>query len=1015
MLDNDRTYKQAVRRALAHFHDTAYLRVCPLAEALLPVTDRGWALQRLLRTAVEHIKPLGTPVEDDRKWRPYWVLYYRYVQGQSRWRVMSKLAISDATFIRAQRKAIMAVCDFMRDRERDFHPPPVSPRQIPRIENFVGREGNLTAYRCQLEEEHLAVIVGPAGAGKTALGAELAAAWQAEDHPLLWVTLRNGRNVTLESLLEEIALSLAAWGQESYWRFLQAERRKETSLAPGSQVRYLLTILEQGEYTICLDDLQLTSDDPAINAFCADLLHSAEQRKLWLLVMSRVRPNFARGRIFKPLDGLGWEDARHLLAVNGLTTLPEAAFAELYTKTGGLPVFLQLFVAWAHNGGLANIESEEVRQKLVAFAGNMVQERDIRSYLLHQLYNTLTSQERRFLTCVAVFRLPIETEDMSVAALLKAEGVQDVETTLMALAERYIFVPLVGQNQITLHPLVRAYFARRLRLSPTDQARLHRRVGEYYECSVGDMLESGYHYFEAGDVERAARLLSENTLCLINAGQAGSTREQLERLASHLARSETVQNLELRFDVAAAREQLCHLLGLREKQKAALDIMQSLAEELSDDRLLALAYNRRSRFYRTTGKFTTAITAAQAGLKAARLAHDKTTEAESLQYWGVALWLCDDYVAARERHQQALALTRETGERSGEANNLNELGNIYYRLDELAAARSFYEQALDIWRIMGDQRGEEKILNNLGLVWCALGDYVTARECHEQALTIVRAIGDQQGEAASLNNLGVVYYNLGHYVVAREYYEQSLAIKWAVGDQQGQANTLNNLGTVWRVLGNYVAAREHFERSLVLKRAISDLRGEAHSLNNLGVVCYEEAEYTAAQAYYEQALGITRTTSDKRETGFALTNLGMVLERLGDLDGAEAAYRESLFIRREIGQAALAIEDMAGLGGVALARSRWQEAKQYAEECLVHITAHGVAGIEYVFEVYLTCVRVLEACGEHERAWGVLAKAHALLMERADKIEDETLHGSFLKNVPIHREVVQKWECDAPR
>ena len=240
-------------------------------------------------------------------------------------------------------------------------------------------------------------------------------------------------------------------------------------------------------------------------------------------------------------------------------------------------------------------------------------------------------------------------------------------------------------------------------------------------------------------------------------------------------------------------------------------------------------------------------------------------------------------------------------------------------------------------------------------------------------------------------------------------------IKRAIGDQQGQASTLNNLGTVWYALGNYVAARERLERSLSLKRAVGDQQGEASTLNNLGVICYEEAKYTAAQAYYEQALGITRAIGDKRETGFALTCLGMVLERLGDLDEAGTTYCEALFIRREIGQAALAIEDIAGLGRVALARGRWQEAQQYAEECLGHITAHGVAGIEYVFEVYLTCVRVLEACGEHERARGVLAEAYALLMERADKIEDETLRGSFLKNVPVHREVVQKWESDAPR
>ncbi len=66
---------------------------------------------------------------------------------------------------------------------------------------------------------------------------------------------------------------------------------------------------------------------------------------------------------------------------------------------------------------------------------------------------------------------------------------------------------------------------------------------------------------------------------------------------------------------------------------------------------------------------------------------------------------------------------------------------------------------------------------------------------------------------------------------------------------------------------------------------------------------------------------------------------------------------------------------------------------------------HGVAGLEYPSEIYLTCIRVLEACGERKRALALLSEAHALLMQRADKISDEALRRSFLENVPAHREL----------
>jgi len=164
------------------------------------------------------------------------------------------------------------------------------------------------------------------------------------------------------------------------------------------------------------------------------------------------------------------------------------------------------------------------------------------------------------------------------------------------------------------------------------------------------------------------------------------------------------------------------------------------------------------------------------------------------------------------------------------------------------------------------------------------------------------------------------------------------------------------------------------------------------------------------QAYHKQASATWRAIGDQRGAGYVLTSLGITLEALGEPEGAEVAYREALAIRRETGQVALAIEDVAGLGRVALARGRPEEAKGYAEECLAHIEARGVDGIEQIFEVYLACVRILEACGDvyTEQAREILEQAYTLLMERADKIGDEALRRSFLENVPTHRELMRE-------
>jgi len=56
----------------------------------------------------------------------------------------------------------------------------------------------------------------------------------------------------------------------------------------------------------------------------------------------------------------------------------------------------------------------------------------------------------------------------------------------------------------------------------------------------------------------------------------------------------------------------------------------------------------------------------------------------------------------------------------------------------------------------------------------------------------------------------------------------------------------------------------------------------------------------------------------------------------------------------------------------------------------------------------LTCYRVLQAGGD-PRAREVLTNAHAMLQERASKINDQELRRSYLENVPYHREILEEW------
>ncbi|NIV37660.1 MAG: hypothetical protein GWN58_52065, partial [Anaerolineae bacterium] len=76
---------------------------------------------------------------------------------------------------------------------------------------------------------------------------------------------------------------------------------------------------------------------------------------------------------------------------------------------------------------------------------------------------------------------------------------------------------------------------------------------------------------------------------------------------------------------------------------------------------------------------------------------------------------------------------------------------------------------------------------------------------------------------------------------------------------------------------------------------------------------------------------------------------------------------------------------------------------------LAHVRAHGLALIEFPFQIYQTAFRVFQSCGSMPAARQVLQEAGRALMERAERITDPVLRRSFLESVPVHKELLAAW------
>lgn len=106
-----------VKRLLTHLYDPVYLQCHPLIQLLPlnPQQTRAQAAQSFLVEALESLKPPGQPDESDPAWRPYLILFYRYVERRSAPEIRRRLAICDRWLRHEQQKAFAAMATILRD------------------------------------------------------------------------------------------------------------------------------------------------------------------------------------------------------------------------------------------------------------------------------------------------------------------------------------------------------------------------------------------------------------------------------------------------------------------------------------------------------------------------------------------------------------------------------------------------------------------------------------------------------------------------------------------------------------------------------------------------------------------------------------------------------------------------------------------------------------------------------------------------------------------------------------
>jgi serine/threonine protein kinase/tetratricopeptide (TPR) repeat protein len=626
--------------------------------------------------------------------------------------------------------------------------------------DFVGREAELAYYLDRLTMQHLAIITGMPGVGKTTLALQLAQRF-AGSRSTFAHAFHEGEGA--EVIVWELAKFLAWHEQQDLWSMLRGAQQTGSKPPPIEVLfDHVLHLLRGRKYLLILDNFHYIEHDPLMGKLLEKFRTLLASGEMSVIIASQRKPAFASTNDYAVLTGLGSADAIRLLAQRGITLNPEAT-EKLYRLTEGNPQLLTLAV-----GALHGVDDPARLMRHVA------ESEDIEHYLMTAIDQRLNEEERAIMSAVSAFLGYPATRDAIEAALEDSVRITgSIKRLLSDLRSRYLLLESdsAAGKAYAQHETVRAFYY--ALLNRRERLALHRRAASYFDTEAPDALQAARHYDLALEHERAAQLAASDVWGAINRGQAQSLRALLDQLSGRVLNP---------IDMAAVhvtRGQVCAFLGegriAQESYQAALSQLETLPGDPAV----------------------------------------KVWQARACLELGVLL----EY----EDPQAALKWFTRGLEFPGKA-DVPEAAILHIRIGSVQLALGHYAEAQRETELGVSQltrridHWQAGALMDLGILYWKQGNPQRGADCYRQALAAYEAISDYWGMAQVQLNLGIEFDRSGQWAHAAEMFQSALAWADRLGAVRLQTIVELACGILSTKRADDAGACTHLTRSLELAR-----------------------------------------------------------------------------------------------------------------------------------------------------------------------------------------------------
>jgi tetratricopeptide (TPR) repeat protein len=201
---------------------------------------------------------------------------------------------------------------------------------------------------------------------------------------------------------------------------------------------------------------------------------------------------------------------------------------------------------------------------------------------------------------------------------------------------------------------------------------------------------------------------------------------------------------------------------------------------------------------------------------------------------------------AEDWYRKALAIEEELGNRRVMASTYGQLGNAAEDRGRLDEAEEWYRKTLAIFEELGDRPGMAVTYHQLGITAEIHGRLDEADDWYRQAVQIREELGLRALLATDYHQLGITAQRRGRLDEAEEWYRESLAIEEELGDRPGMSSSYHQLGMTAQDRGRLDEAEDWYRKSLVIDGELGDLPGMAMTYGQLGLLA--EARQQPGQA-----------------------------------------------------------------------------------------------------------------------------------------------------------------------